>query len=115
MDSSAPIAGTKFVFDPIELTWVDLLTLRDKIGRDVRIIHLIRRFRDIFLSRRRGFYHQIRKDGWANIGKHIKTAILDADIGKARGYFEPASVSAISCYKELKVYLDYDAWVMPLR
>jgi hypothetical protein len=115
METDAPIAGTKFVFDPIELTWVDLLTLRDKIGRDVRIIHLTRRFRDIFLSRRRGFYHQVRESAAVNIGKHIKAAIGDADIGKAMGYVEPTAVSAISCYEELKIYLQYDIWAMLLR
>src|SRR5262249_51801694 len=37
-ESDAPVVGSKFVFDPLELTRLDMLALKDKIGEDVRII-----------------------------------------------------------------------------
>ena len=115
MDSDAPITGTKFTFDPIELTRLDFLSFHEKIGCDVRIIHLTRRFRDMFLSRRRGFYHQLDESGSTDVGRHIKAAVIDADVGKAAALSEPTSVSPVSCYEELKVYLQHDAWITLLR
>ncbi len=115
MPSEAAVAGSKFVFDPTELTQADIQELREKLGSDVRIIHLVRRYRDIFVSRRRGFYHQLNKSSGWRLGDRIGAAIERADFEHQKIVAEPQVVSRLDCYEELKAYLQNDIWATLLR
>ncbi len=112
LDSDAPVAGSKLVLDPIELTRMEFDGLKGKLGPDVRVIHLVRRYRDVFLSRRRGAYHRLGAS--ARIGPHIKSAIVNADIGRAASSWKPVSVSPLECFTEVAIYLQNDAFLAQL-
>jgi hypothetical protein len=115
IDPAAEIAGSKFVFDPVELTRLDFLGIRDRLGEGVRIIHLVRQYRDVFLSRRRGFYHQLNKNRADSVGPRIRSAIVDADFAKAVTPPPAQRVSLLDCFDELNVYLRNDVGATLLR
>jgi LPS sulfotransferase NodH len=115
LETDAPVTGSKLMFEPDDLHRSEFFKLRAKIGADVRIVHLIRSFREIFLSRRRGFFHRANTtDVPRKIGAHLKAAILAADFGQAAQPSEARPVPPIDCYEELKVYLQNDVWVRQL-
>jgi hypothetical protein len=114
MPSTAPVTGSKFVFDR-ELTRPEITRLRAKLSRDVWLIHLTRSYRDVFLSRRRGFYHRLNVDRPAAIGQHIKKAILEADLPSSARSRNAQIVGKFDCYEELKQYVHNDAAVTLLR
>jgi hypothetical protein len=114
LETDAPVTGSKLVFEPADLHRSEFFKLRAKIGADVRIVHLIRSFREIFLSRRRGFFHRASADVPSKIGAHLKAAILAADADQAAQPSEARQVPPVNCYEELKVYLQNDVWAQQL-
>jgi hypothetical protein len=106
MHSTAPVTGSKFVFDT-DLTRSEIMSLQAKLGRDVRLIHLTRSYRDVFLSRRRGFYRRLNVAQNAAIGQSIKAAILEADLPN----ITPSSDAQIveKFFEELREYIHNDA------
>lgn len=115
LPADAPVAGSKFVFDPTELSQADIQELRDKLGPDVRIVHLIRRYREIFISRRRGFYHLPNKSGRWRVGDRIGAAIERSDFDHRKPSFEPQIVPRLECFAELRAYLQNDISASLLR
>jgi hypothetical protein len=113
MPSTAPVTGSKFVFDR-DLTRSELKSLQAKLGRDVRLIHLTRSYRDVFLSRRRGFYHRLNVARPAAIGQSIKAAILEADLPNSMPRGDAHTVEKSDCSEELRQYIQNDAAVMIL-
>jgi LPS sulfotransferase NodH len=111
LESDAPVTGSKLMFESDDLHRSEFFKLRAKIGADVRIVHLIRSFREIFLSRRRGFFHRANIDVPPKIGAHLKAAIRAADFGQAGSPSEARPVAPVDCYEEMKVYLRNDVWV----
>jgi hypothetical protein len=114
MCSAAPVVGSKFVFDT-ELTRLDLVCLQEKLGLDVGIIHLTRSLRDVFLSRRRGFHHQLNVIKTAAVGEHIKRAIVNAKPPSDALPGGAHVVAKLDCFEELMGYIRNDASVMLLR
>lgn len=114
MPSTAPVTGSKFVFDR-NLTLREVMFLQAKLGRDVKLIHLTRSYRDVFLSRRRGLYHRLNVTGAAAMGQYIKTAILDANLPGDAPTNDAQTVGKLDCYEELRQYVDNDAVVSLLR
>jgi hypothetical protein len=114
MPSAAPVVGSKFVFD-VQLTRPDIALLREKLGLDVQIIHLTRCYRDVFLSRRRGFYHQLNAAKAGAIGEQIKAAIIQAQPPADPAVTGRQSVAKVDCFEELCNYIQHDASVIQLR
>jgi hypothetical protein len=114
MPSTAPVTGSKFVFDS-DLPRREIMRLQEKLGADVKLIHLTRSYRDIFLSRRRGFYHRLNVANAAPIGQHIKVAIVEAEPPCSTPSGEPRIVEKFECYEELRQYVWNDASVALLR
>jgi LPS sulfotransferase NodH len=114
-DQQAPIIGSKFVFDLVDLSRAEFMKLRDKLRGDLRIIHLVRRYRDVFLSRHRGFFHQLNETASWRISDHLRGAIEAARPRKLEEPNEPGLVSRAQCYEELKIYLQNDVWASLVR
>jgi hypothetical protein len=112
--STAPVTGSKLVFDR-DLTRSEIMSLQAKLGRDVRLIHLTRSYRDVFFSRRRGFYHRLNVAQPAAIGQSIKAAILEADLPNTAPSGDAHIVAKSDCSEELRQYIQNDAAVMLLR
>jgi hypothetical protein len=112
--SRSAVVGSKFVFDGCALSDREFTQLFSKLDEELRIIHLIRKYRDIFLSRRRGFYHRLNNDFAGRIGTKLKTAIVDADIGNSGAIKSSSPVKPVDCYRELKAYLRNDASIARL-
>jgi len=115
LDANMPLVGSKFVFDPVELSKSDYVNLRNKFSRDLRIIHIVRRYRDIFLSSRRGFYHQLNEASPRRVSEHLMASFAGSSPGQVIKPAEPAHISPVACYEELKIYLDGDVWGARLR
>jgi hypothetical protein len=111
--SNTPTVGSKFVFDTC-LSRSEARSFREKLGADVKIIHLTRSYRDVFLSRRRGFYHLLNAAESAQLGKHIKTAIINARPPDNTPTIEARIVDPLTCSKELNQYVHNDALVAQL-
>jgi hypothetical protein len=107
------VVGSKFVFDGCALSDREFTQFSSKLDRKLRIIHLIRGFRNIFLSRRRGCYHKLNRDFSGRIGTKLKAAIVDADIGNS-GASKSSSVKPVDCYRELTAYFRNDASIVRL-
>jgi len=114
LPSAAPVTGSKFVFDG-DLTRSEIMCLGAKLDRDVRLIHLTRSYRDVFLSRRRGFYHRLNVARTTAIGPYIRTAILEADLPDTASSGDAQIVGKFDCYDELRQYVHNDAAVTLLR
>jgi hypothetical protein len=114
MASTAPVTGSKFVFDR-DLTRREIMGLQAKLGQDVRLIHLTRSYRDVFLSRRRGFYHLLNVAKSAAIGQYIKTAILEAEPPSSAPSTDAQIVGKFACFEELRQYIQNDESVALLR
>ena len=112
-ERDAPVVGSKLVLDPVELTRMDFDALRSKLSPDVRIIHLLRGYRDLFLSRRRGAYHSLGTA--AKVGAHIKEAIVKADVVRCGIPSIAVQVSPLECFEELKTYLQIDGMLAKLQ
>ena len=113
-DSNRPVVGSKFVFDQGHLSNHQLRILHAKIGGEVKIIHVIRPFRDIFLSRRRGFFHQINVNRASAVSANLREAI--EAIGPSDSLRHPAvRVSSAECVDEVTDLLRNDVWVSQLR
>lgn len=108
------VVGSKFVFDGCALSNREFTQFASKLDPELRIIHLTRRFRDIFLSRRRGCFHQLNQDFAGRIGTKLKAAIVDADIGTLGAMKSSSPVKPVDCYRELKTYLRNDASIARL-
>ena len=112
MQTDAPVTGSKFVFDAYGLTALDFQQLRARIGPDVRVIHLTRSYRDVFLSMARGFYHApARMESLSDRLRDAiaKAAITDAKIGP------PQAVAPLVCFRQLATLLDNDLQIHSLR
>jgi hypothetical protein len=108
IDSDRPVVGSKLVLDPVELTRLDLYLLVRKLRRRVRVVHLVRSYRAIFLSRRRGFFHRLNSERLSAIGPSIREAIAAAAYERAPPSVAAQSVTRATCYEELKTYLHND-------
>jgi hypothetical protein len=115
LGGDAAVAGSKFVFDLVDLSRADFIQLREKLRGDLRIVHLIRRYRDIFLSRRRGFFHQLNDAGSWRIGEHLKAGLDAARPPDTQPAREAVRVSPAECYEELKIFLQNDIWTSSVR
>ena len=112
MATDAPVAGSKFVFDLHRRAPIDLDDLAARLGDDVRVVHLTRRYRDVFLSVRRGFYHApARMDG---VGARLRDALADADVRHSQPE-GPKAVPAVTCLQELSELLANDIRARSLR
>ena len=112
MQTDAPVSGSKFVFDAPGLTPLDFQKLRGRIGPDVRLIHITRSYRDIFLSMARGFYHApARMD---SLSDRLREAIEKADVARAV-FGPPQTVAPLVCFRQLAVLLDNDLNIRSLR
>jgi hypothetical protein len=109
------VVGSKFVFDPVELTHDDYDNLRKKFDNKLKIIHLVRRYRDIFLSARRGFFHQLNEATPRRIGEHLRAGFDTSRPEKFVKPSEPARISPAACYEEVRTYLQNDVWTSSLR
>jgi len=109
------VVGSKFVFDPVELTRDDYNHLRKKFDNELRIVHLVRSYRDIFLSARRGFFHQLNEGTPRRIGEHLRAGFDTSRPEKFVKPYEPARISPTACYEEVKTYLQNDVWTSSLR
>jgi hypothetical protein len=109
-----PIAGSKFVFDPVDMPRPEFLKLMPKLVGDVRIVHLVRRYRDIFLSGHRGIFHHFDDATSWRIGDHLRSAFGSRPERLDRPA-EPVHVSRVACYEELKIFLQNDVWASLLR
>lgn len=112
MDIDVPVTGSKFVFDVRGLAPADFLKLAAKIGPDVRIIHLTRNYRDVFLSIRRGYHHAPMRT--QKLGQHLRNALEDADIRHAQ-QVAAQPVPLLTCCNELSDLLANDIHVHSLR
>jgi hypothetical protein len=110
LSGSTPVVGSKFVFDTAEFPYAELGKLRSKLEGSLRIVHLVRRYRDIFLSTRRGFIHQINQASPWKIGARLRSVFGHELVG----VIAPAHVSRSVCYAELTTYLQNDLWVSSL-
>ena len=108
------IVGSKFVFDPIELNQEDYFMLRKKFDDEIRIVHLVRRYRDVFLSARRGFFHQLNEKSPRRIGEHLKAGFDSSRPTGLAQPLEPAQISLLACYNEVRTYLQNDVWALSL-
>ena len=112
METGAPVTGSKFVFDACGLTAPDFQKLCGRIGSDIRIIHLTRSYRDVFLSMARGFYHSpARAEG---LSVRLRDAVATADIANAK-IGPPQVVAPLICLRQLATLLDNDLQICSLR
>jgi hypothetical protein len=114
-ESDSPIVGSKLILDPHHISSAEFTDLTAKLSPEIRVIHLTRDPRSIFLSRRRGVYHQLNRDGEIHISKHLKVAIEEADAAGAHVQLSPESVAEPDCYDELAIYVQNDARFAQLR
>jgi hypothetical protein len=114
ISQNSMIIGSKFVFDPGLLGEEEFLRLENKFDAALRVVHLTRHFRDIFLSRHRGFNHQLNRAAKAKIGRSLEAAIVAADIQRAEA-IQPKCVAPVDCYRELLSYLENDIRMARLR
>ena len=112
METDAPVTGSKFVFDAHGLTLLDFQSLSRRIGPDVRVIHLTRCYREVFLSIARGYYHAAARI--ERIGERLRQAISGADVSRAEAR-APQPVPPAACFRQLAVLLDNDLYVRSLR
>jgi hypothetical protein len=108
LSDAAPVAGSKVVLDPAALNAEEFRQFAARIGDDVRIVHLERSYRDIFLSRHRGAYHRLAAAGGMRMGEHIKAAIIKADPGVKPSDACAQAVSPRECYEETRFLLEND-------
>jgi len=114
-ESTADIVGSKLIFDtgPSPLREVD--TLKEAIGPGVKIIHLVRSVSEIFLSRRRGFYHSYNERT-----EHAPDSIMLKMIKSSSGAGsipdpEKTEVDLIDCFNEAASIVQNDLLVSQLR
>ncbi len=112
MDTDAPVTGSKFVFDVHGLTPVDFTKLASKIGSDVRIVHLMRNYRDVFLSIRRGFHHAPTRT--ETLSKRLSRGLDGADVRHAQSH-TPHHIPPLVCFNELVALLDSDLRIHSLQ
>ena len=108
LESDLPVVGSKFILDPYHFSPLQFRKLREKLSSEIRIVHLTRNPRSIFLSRHRGSYHHLNRASAARISERLKAAIADADIDKARVRPSPRQIAATDCYDELAMYVGND-------
>lgn len=114
LDDESPIVGSKLVFDEFCMTPAEFKCYWDRIGADVRIIHLTRSYRDVFLSRHRGFLHKLNEASEHSIGRYLKEAIIKADM-QSHSLLSAHRISPLDCYQELSSYLLNDAQAYAAR
>ena len=108
-ESDLPVAGSKLILDLDYLLPIEFTKLEAKLSPEIRIIHLTRDLRSIFLSRRRGVYHRLNRDSALRVSDRIRAAIDEADIARARAQPSPERVHKSDCYDELAIYVRNDA------
>jgi hypothetical protein len=109
------VVGSKLVFDLDYISRAGFSNLCAKLDQEIRIIHLVRDLRGIFISRRRGVYHHLNRGSEAHVAPLLKAAILDADMDKGAADPSPQEVAPLDCYEELCVYVRNDAHIAQLR
>ena len=114
LENNSPIVGSKLVFDEYCMTPAEFKYYWDRIGADVRIVHLTRNYREVFLSRHRGFFHKLNKGLEHSIGPHLKEAIINADI-RLHSIQSPRRINPVDCYHWLSSYLLNDAQIHAAR
>ena len=107
LPGSAAVAGSKFVFDNDDMSPDEFQTLTRKIGSDVRIIHLVRSLKSVFLSHRRGFFHHLNPKNSRPMGARLMASIKEASMENADDLFA-RDVSLLDCYEELRIYAQND-------
>jgi hypothetical protein len=107
-ESDLPVVGSKLILDPDYLSPMEFSKLKAKLGPEIRLIHLTRDLRSIFLSRRRGVYHRRNRDDTIRVSKQLKAAIDEADISRASAQSPPEWVAKADCYDELAIYVRND-------
>jgi hypothetical protein len=107
-DGRASVVGSKLVFDPAPYSRRQLEAMPRKIGPDVRIVHLVRRYKDIFVSRRRGMLHNLRKGRAAAVGKFLRSELGAQDPTQFERLPDPIVVDPAAAYEELSNYLMND-------
>jgi hypothetical protein len=112
LDTDAPVTGSKLVFDPKKLTQTDFKGIAKRIGPDVSIVHVTRRYRDIFLSVRRGYYHSLDAERADQVGSQLRHAIAAADYSDVTP--EPGVIAPERCERELANLLANDRRVRDL-
>jgi hypothetical protein len=108
LDSDLPVVGSKFILDPYYFSPLQFRSVQEKLSPEIRIVHLTRNPRSIFLSRRRGIYHDLNRASTARISVRLKAAIVEAGIDKARVRPSPGRIAASDCYDELATYVGND-------
>ena len=113
--SVAEIVGSKLVFDtgPSPLQEVD--ALREAIGSGVKIIHLVRSISEVFLSRRRGFYHAYNERTEHASDSIILNMIKSSPVAGSIPDPDKTEVDLIECFKEVASIVQNDLLVSQLR
>src|SRR5262249_1984267 len=108
-ESDIPVVGSKLVLDLDYISPTDFTGLAAKLSPEIRIIHLTRDLRSIFLSRRRGAYHRLNRNRAIRVSKRLKAAIKEADVDKPEVQPWAQRVATPDCYDELAIYVRNDA------
>jgi hypothetical protein len=74
----ASVLGSKLIFDTDHVVDSEFEEFTARITPDVRILHLTRSYRDIFLSVRKGYYHAINAKKAALIGSRLRERLTTA-------------------------------------
>jgi hypothetical protein len=112
VEDRSPIVGSKLVFDPVRLTNRQLEMIPERIGEGVRIVHLVRNYRDIFLSRRRGVLHRLRRERSDAVGEAMREELLrHTQTHEDEADLKAAHVDPTEAFEELSTYLANDIWV----
>ncbi len=115
---SAPVVGSKLVLDPVPLSVEDFSDLKQTIEPDIRIVHLTRDYRDVYLSIARGlFINLLRSPVQDTKGKKLMTRLLEFTREKDkwlssqnRHYIPPGS-----CEETLVTLYKNDMWISSLQ
>jgi hypothetical protein len=113
-ESDLPVAGSKLILDLDYLSPIEFSGLEAKLGPGIRIIHLTRDLRSIFLSRHRGLYHRLNRDSTVRVSERLRAAIDEADVARAKAQHPRERVHNSDCYDELAIYVRNDARVAQL-
>lgn len=120
LDSMAPeasIVGSKLVLDPVHLSIQEFADLSKTLASDIRIIHLSRNYRQIFVSRHRGVGHRPNPDRSSSISSLIISNTIDKSFAAfqiAEKVRRPQEVMREEVLAELDTFISNDEWVASL-
>ncbi|MGD0720743.1 MAG: hypothetical protein ABR970_06800 [Roseiarcus sp.] len=102
IDRDMPVVGSKLVFDPIAYSQDQIERMHARIGAEVQIIHLVRRYRDIVISRQRGMLHRLRQERAALVGRHLRAELERISRGQTRRPRDPVRVKVADVHAEVR-------------